>query len=227
MKKLLIVFVCSFFFACGKDVVEDRDPVNSDDWRTELVTQLRSAQNDAERSIIMEENGVRLTSQLIYFLKSNGYDCRIDTIEYRYGSGKAMDVASGDGNTYDGKFKSQPYAIVKGGECFKDSMFVFILCFNGTFSLSSSDSRIIGHGSQVFTIGRGKGINYYVDYRTSVWLAETFNLPLYKGKGWNEKNIINPEEALALENEIDRIQVTVKVFPGDRFDLRNMTLNGR
>lgn len=226
MKALMVVLISVFFFACSKDVVTDHDPVSADDWRTEIVTKLRSADNDVQRSAIMEQSGVRLTTQLIHFLKSSGYNCPIDTITYHYGSGKAMDVASGDGNTYDGKFKSQPYAVVKGGACFKGTLYVFILCFNGTFSLES-DSKIIGHGSQVFTIRSGKGINYYVDYRTSIWLAEEFNLPLYKGSGWNKKNIITPEEALYLEDQLGMTKVTVRVFAGDTFDLRNMTLNGR
>jgi len=235
MKRIFVTFLAitalfavTFLISCEKektlDVVNDTTPVSQNQWRTSLVSQLQSAENDTERSHIMAENGVQLTAQLTAFLRRNGYPCPIDTIIYKYGSGEAMDVASGDGNAYSGEFTSQPYAVVEGGDCFRNGLSVFILCFNGTFSLSSRGSSTIGGGNSVFTIEQGKGINHYVDYPTAIWLAENFDLALYKGKGWKDQ--ITPEEALSLEGTLDVNLVAVKVFPGDVFDLNNMTLNG-
>jgi hypothetical protein len=53
-------------------------------------------------------------------------------------------------------------------------------------------------------------------------LAERFNLPLYRGKIQTEKNKITPTIARNMESQIDRVQVTVRVFEGDRFDLNTM-----
>jgi hypothetical protein len=225
MKNLFfLISLVAVLMSC-KDVVKDHQPVSSDSWRTDLVKKIQSAENDAERNTLMEKNGQVLTTQLISFLRTNGYNCNIDTIMYRYGSGKAKDVASGDKKTYSGHFDPQPYAIVKGGSCFKDSLYVFILCFNGTFQLKSNSSSI-GNGNLIFTIKKGEGINRYVDYKTSIWLADQFDLPLYKGKKMIRTKKITPETALSLARLIDSVQVTVKVFPGDRFDLGKMTLNG-
>jgi hypothetical protein len=230
-----IIFLTTLILSCNKDakdevaldVVNDTQAVREDSWRTKLVRELQSAPDDVARTAILEKNGTRLTTQLVSFLRSERYNCPIDTIMYRYGGGKAIDVASGDGNKYSGEFKSQPYAVIQGGACFGDQLYVFIRCFNGTFSINSKNSTSIGGGSQVFTIEKGKGINYYADYRTTIWIAENFELPLYKGSGWKSENIISPEEALQLESQLADVQVTVRVHPGDRFDLRNMTLNGK
>jgi len=171
----------------------------------------------------MAANGTRLTTQLVSFLRRKGFNCQIDSIQYHYGTGTAEDVQSGDGNRYSGKFESQPYATISG-PCFQKGLSVFILCFNGTFSLNSDDSRSIGRGNQIFTIEPGRGINHYVDYETSIWLAEFFNLTLYKGKGWQQQNEITPDEALELYPNLDRVQVTVRVHPGDTFDLGRMVM---
>ncbi len=209
-----------------KDVVFDHPPMSSDPWRNQLVSDLQNAPNDETRIKMLNQRSSYLTQQLIMYLRNHGYKCPIDTILYRYGSGKAIDVTAKDGK-HSGPFKPQPYALIKGGECFRDSMYVFILCFNGTFSLTSSDASNIGGGSPRFRIAAGNGINSYVDYKTSIDLAEAFHIPIYKGKGWNDANRITPAQARALENQLGQHQVTVRVFEGDEFDLGNMTYNGR
>lgn len=229
MKRLLFFFgAVSFLLAAchQKDVVTDFKAQNTDAWRTQFVHQLQTAKNDSERQVLMEQNGVHLTTQLIAFLRSQGFPCSIDTIIYRYGSGTADSVSSGDGKKHTGTFSSQPYAIVKGDSCFNDSLFVFILCFNGTFTIHSTNSVVIGSSSPKFVIEKGKGLTSYVDYETSIWIARHFHLPLYKGKFWDSTKVISPDEALRLIPYLRKTQVTVRVFTGDRFDLGNMTYNG-
>ena len=230
MKKIIFLVVCLVIAVAlswpKKDVVLDFPANSSDPWRTQLVQDIQNAPNDEVRIKMLNQRSSYLTQQLIMYLRNNGYKCPIDTILYRYGSGKAKNVTSKNGK-HSGPFKPQPYAVIKGGKCFKDSMYVFILCFNGTFSLTSSDASNIGGGSPRFTIAAGNGINSYVNYKTSIDLAETFHIPIYKGKGWDATNRITPAQARALENQIDQHQITVRVFEGDLFDLGNMTYNGR
>jgi hypothetical protein len=104
-------------------------------------------------------------------------------------------------------------------------LYVFIKCFNGTFSLKDDNRQDLGNGPIVFIIEKGKGINHYVDYKTAIWIAQNFELSLYKGKNWRSENTISPHQALQMESILDSIQVTVEVHPGYRFDLGNMTLD--
>jgi hypothetical protein len=60
----------------------------------------------------MQSNGQILTTQLVSFLRSSDYKCKIDSISYHYGSGIAELVKSGDGGSYNGSFKDQPYAYI-------------------------------------------------------------------------------------------------------------------
>lgn len=234
MKKILLAVLLAVgafttFYSCNKellDVVTGTQPVQTDSWRTALVTQLQNAHSNAEREQIMAANGQHLTTQLVAFLRNSGYGCRIDTITYHYGSGTADSTLSGDGNRYNGGFTNQPYAIVKGGDCFRDSLAVFILCFNGTFGLHSKSSSYIGSKSLSFTIEQGNGINYYIpDYLSSIAIADRFGVKIYEGKGWDKE--ISFERAASLQPDLASIQVTVGVQPGDYFNLGADTYNGK
>lgn len=240
MKKLsfLILTIFSIWvidLACtnasAKDVVEDVIPVQTETWRTELVRSMQIAGNDHERVEILNRETVRLSNGIIRFLRSSGYKCPIDTITYHYGSGKAEGVTGGDSTSHKGKFTDQPYAVVKGGECFKDSLHVFILCYNETFSLTARRSVPLGTGSPqlVFTIEKGKGLDHYVDQETIFLIADAFNITLYEGREWDPKNTISIERArhLYTTGRIKEVQVTAQVFPGDIVDLGAMTYNGQ
>ena len=219
---LCLCMVCSF--SCSDesselDVVNGVEAVASSHFQTELVNALRNATTDEERTEILQRNSSFITARLTRFLKYRGYECDIDSISYRYGSGKAQSVESGDGNRYSGVFKNQPYAVVYG-DCFGDQLYVFIRCFNGTFSIMGDNNRSLVQAQMEFTIQKGEGINHYTDFQTSIWLAERFNLPVYKGKGWSQQ--ISYQEAYDLEPLIDSIRVKVKVNPGDRFNLSTL-----
>ncbi len=218
--------------ASALDVVEGVTPVQTEEWRTELVRSMQIAGNDQERVAILNRETVRLTNGIIRFLRSSGYECPINTITYHYGSGKAEGVTGGDSTEHKGKFTNQPYAIVKGGACFKDSLSVFILCYNETFSLQPRRSAPIGIGSPslIFTIEQGKGLDHYVDQETIFLIANRFKkVVLYEGRNWDQDKIISVERArhLYTTGKIRDIQVTAGVYPGDRFDLGAMTYNGQ
>lgn len=69
-----------------------------------------------------------------------------------------------------------------------------------------------------FTIATGEGVNAHVSYEKAIDLAEQNNLPLYTGQGWNESNRISYADARALQDDLARTQVTVRVRAGDHFD---------
>ncbi len=214
---------CSSAGATKLDVVNGTVPVSVHDieWRKSLIETLKPM-TPTERKAEIDKVLPRLNSQLVASLRERGYGCDIASIEYVFGSGTSESVESGDGNTYSGFYEDQLYAVIKGDKCFKDSMMVFVQCFNGTFVIDGKSIYSIGIYEPSFTIEKGKGINSYVDYRTAVWIAEQFNLPLYKGQGWKGP-IITPTQARQYENDLDRQAITVKVYPGDYFNLGTIT----
>jgi hypothetical protein len=214
----LLIISCS-----TKDVINDIDPMETEglEMRSQIVDSLRKLPAE-ERGRFMEQNAPQLNSMLTSYLRQRGYSCEIKTIGYGFGSGKAKGVESGDGNRHNGHYNDQLYAIVKGGKCFDDSLIVFVQCLNGTFSLKG-DGQSLGTYVPEFTIDSLMGINRYVDYPTSIYLAEYFNIPIYRGKKMAEKFRITPAEARLLEGSIGNTQITVKVYPGDHFHLGTMT----
>lgn len=212
--------------------VTDGVPVLSDAWREGLVTQLQNAPSDAERERILNANNKPLTVQLALFLKSQGYDCPITSLRYKYGSGTARNVPRGDNSFHTGIFENQPYAVVKGS-CYKfkdpktgiesDSLSVFIRCFNGTFSLTDPNAIDLGTGNMEFEIAPGEGINNHVpDFVKSIDLADACHVPLYEIRNGVKKEI-TADQARALKDSLPWIRVVSDVKPGDKFNLATMT----
>lgn len=228
----VLVALCIAFASCNKgenvDVVNGVEAVDVHDikWRTEFINSLKDL-TPAQRKEKIDEVVPRLNSQLVATLQAHGKDCEVKSITYVFGSGQARQVASGDGKLHDGYFNDQLYAVVKGGACFGDSLMAFVRCFNGVFIIEGENQEVIGTYEPVFTIGKGQGINTYVDYRTSIWLAEKFKLTLYKGRAWDSSKVITPKQAYKLEPDLAEVPVTVRVFAGDHFDLGAMTYNGK
>lgn len=209
------------------DVVNGLTPMDVHDiqWRKDLITRLKSL-TPAQRKAEIDKEVPRLNSQLVAYLVSRGKTCPVKNITYGFGSGKADSVESARSPRQNGVFTDQLFAIVKGGKCFGDSLIVFVQCFNGTFALAGDNLETIGTYVPEFTIAKGRGLNNYVDYQTSIWLAEKFNLKLYKSHSWDDTKVISPADARALETKLDSIPVTVRVFAGDHFNLSDMTYNG-
>ncbi|HVY36002.1 MAG TPA: hypothetical protein VG982_01845 [Candidatus Paceibacterota bacterium] len=214
---------CSNADANKVDVVNGVQPFDVHDitWRKEFIASLKPLTPEQRRQRI-DDVLPHLNASLVSTLRENGLDCEIKSITYMFGSGTAKGVSSGDGEKYDGTYEDQLYAVVKGGKCFGDSVVAFVQCFNGVFSLKGKNNDVIGTYYPSFTIEKNKGINYYVDYQTAIWLAECFDIPLYKGQGWSGPSV-TPKEAREMENNLDNVQVTVRVNEGDHFDLGNMT----
>ena len=99
----------------------------------------------------------------------------------------------------------------------------FVQCLNGMVAPVGAVEHLQPLGSSVpaqrFTIADRQGLVTYVDYPLAISLAERFHLLLYRGRKMAARDRITPDEARRLEPDAARVQVTVKVHPGDRFDL--------
>jgi hypothetical protein len=223
----MIIVVIGLDHCLGKnaaevDVVNGIKPfdVHNIEWRKAFIAKLKPL-TPAQRKEEIDKVLPYLNGSLMNTVRKNGYDCDVKTVTYVFGSGTAKKVASGDGKQYDGYFNDQLYAVVKGDKCFKDSLMLFVACFNGVFTIENNkDNQVIGTYEPSFTIEKNWGLNHYVDYQTSIWIARYFNIPIYIGK--NMDKMITPDRALELEDSVAYYQIAPKVFPGDHFDLGTM-----
>lgn len=226
-----LLLIIGTYFSCSKtqtvkaaevdDVVNGPVPVDVHDieWRKRFIQKLKPLTAD-QRKVEIEKALPHLNTSLAMMLQNHGYNCEFK-ITYVFGSGNADSVKSGDGKYYRGGFKDQLYAIVKG-PCFKDSLITFVQCFNGVFVIEGENQQIIGTYNPIFTIEKGRGLNWYVEYFNAIDLAEAFNLPLHRGQGWKGP-LVTPTQARALYPTLGERAVTVEVYEGDIFNVGDMT----
>jgi hypothetical protein len=228
----------SNFSACNNaeaskiDAVNDLTPVDvhNIEWRKKFIAELLPL-TPAERKEKIDKVVPALNGQFIQNLRSAGYTCTDDiTITYVFGSSDDAGAMDGKGKKHEKTFfTDELFAVAKGGKCLGDSIMALVACFNGVFYVNwKGDYQTIGVYEPIFTIEKGFGTNRYVEWKTAVWVAKVFGLPIHKGQGWNGP-ILSPEEAEKLEPKLGEVPVTVEVYEGDTFNLGNMTLtrNGK
>lgn len=155
-------------------------------------------------------------------------ESRVDSVVFMYGSGKAT-ANDKRLQKFKGKFENQLIAAIYLQADKKSPYLFFVRCLNGMSDPVEATINRIGTQNPdfEFTISRTEGLCHHVDYLTSVSLSRNFGLPLYRGKKISAKNRITYDEALRLSRRTNRVQVTVLVYTGDHFNLRDMTYNGR
>lgn len=178
-----------------------------------------------QRGAYLEQNWPHLDEGVVYFLRDKkklARNDRVDRVEFLFGSLNKVTAESGDGRNRHGYFEDQLVALVYVRGQSKPIK-VIVHCLNGIFSTEDDLKGLQAVGSHTpmerFTIGPREGLIHHVDFPVAIDLAERFRLPLYRGKDMNPRNRITPDQARALENTTDRLQVTVYVVQGDRFDL--------
>lgn len=182
-------------------------------------------QTDPSQQAALLSKNSWLNQRLIMYARENKYipaGAVIDSVAYHYGSSKAQ-AADKTGKIFKGHITDElvGFVYIKGAK--NNPTGIIVYCTNGTFGPLSENLRRVGTLSGIFTIKKGQGITPYVDYQTSIMLAEYFSLPLYRGKIQTEENRITPTVAKNMESNTDRVQVTVRVYEGDVFNLNNMT----
>jgi len=227
---IAVMIAVGLIFFGGKEKVaavnltEGISPVRAADSRQLLVLESLKGKTPQEIKSILDKEWPTIGADLASWLRSSGrigVDEKISSLEFFYGSGQGSGEDS-KGNVHQGYFQDELIAkvIVEGH---KEPLLVAVKCSNGLFMMTG-ELGLIYEDNLAFTIARGKGLVDYVSYETSINLARSFGLPIYKGKGKNRKLIFSEE---ALRVDTDWHQVTVLVFPGDEFDLRTMTYNGQ
>lgn len=212
--------------ACTKktDLVNGIDPMMAPDNDViHLINdQLHNAKSKEDMKKILDANPW-VAPRIVTFarnLKILKDDAKVDSVVFCWGSANAQ-AQDKTGKWFKGKFTDQLVAFI-----FHDGLpkptGVIVTCTNGVIT-SLEDLNRIGTQSLEFTIEKGFGINKYVDFETSILLAERFNLALYKGPSISEGTKITPDEARKLKLSLSTVKVTVLVYPGDRFDLGKMT----
>ncbi len=182
----------------------------------------------AERGAYLERTWPHLAEDVVYFVRRQGKvpaGARVQRVEFYYGSLEGVSAESANGDRH-GYFNNQLVALVSV-EGVEKPVKVIVQCLNGTFALEEDLRRLQPIGSHTpieqFVIGPREGLVHHVDFPTAIAIAEQHNLPLYRGQTITSRTRLTPAQARLLESQTDRLQVTVLVYEGDRFDLARGT----
>ena len=142
-------------------------------------------------------------------------------IHFVLGSGLAKKVKSGDGKTYDGKFKNE-VIIILNDPSIKDTL--FLACGNGMLCpLELTHSSDLGSGSQFrFVVQPGQSLAYFMPKLTAWGVqADDWGLPIADAKG----RIVSKEKYMTYFGK----WWSDHLFAGDVIDLYNKTIthNGK
>jgi len=185
--------------------------------------------SQAEMQAYLTEAWPTLANDIVAQLRMNNRLPGNDAVRvlFNFGSAKNVEADDANGVRHVGWFEDELVATVyprSGGE----PIDVIVRCLNGLFVIAGENLTLDGPGwsatpTMRFKIAQGKGLTTYVDYATSIDLAERFNLTLSARPMGGREETISPAEARRLYNQTDRVLVTVTVYPGDEFNLVDMT----
>lgn len=180
-----------------------------------------------QRGAYLERTWPHLDEDVVLFLRDQGRiesGARVSRVEFRFGSLDNIWAQEAGGESRFGYVEDQIVAIIHvvGTE---KPLIVLVQCLNGTFISLDQTSGLQSLGShepvEQFTIGPREGLVHHLDYPAAILTAQRFGLPVYKGSSQVPGNRITYAKAFSLESRTDWTQVTVRVFPGDTFDLAN------
>lgn len=227
---VLVVVVLLTSIACGKkpagvDLARGITPVSTQFAGIRTTLEQLAALPPAQRQEVLRREYPHLETDLVYFLRRNNKlsaNQRVESVEFLLGSASGIKAEDRHGVVHEGYIKDQLLAKVKVVGVNKP-ITVIVECLNGTFDLPGGLQSLGRYTpEEQFVIGPREGLIHHVDFRTAIDLAERFNLPLYRTQNMDSRNRITPAIARSMESNTDRIQVTVQVYEGDRFDLVNM-----
>lgn len=223
---LVAVMAASVLFSCTspkekkeKNVVTDLTPVHRWDRNTlDMLDSLKTVP-DAEKARFINRRAPHLVPTMIAQIEQKTGKFHLDSLIWHFGSGKAKGVLDSAGTRSDGVYEDELTAkiwttpVTKFGQPIK----VFVRCLNGMIEIEG-DVRI-GAAPLEFTIQKTEGLCSHLDYNTSIWLSDRFDLPLFKGNKFRKVDRITATQAKQLKNKLYKGQISVLVFEGDKFVL--------
>lgn len=209
----------------GVDLVRAIHPVSTDLANTRVTIEALAGMQPQVRLARLRQDWPRLEESLVYFLRSNGrirQDQEVRNVDFRFGSLEGVEAEDATGRRHRGYFENQLVARVSLAGV-QQPIDVLVNCLNGLFALPGEMDRLqplyTAVPQQRFRIARREGLVHHVDYPVAMDLAQRFNLDLYQGRRMVPRKKITPQRGRELEPTTNRLQVTVKVYPGDEFDL--------
>lgn len=215
MKKLffLLSFFSAFFFvSCKqKSPIWDRLPVDTTfatGFPLQEFRQLGEANDTVGQKKLVDQHRKQLTKNVM-----SHYPCVTDekNVLFVFGSGSVKDVISGDGKTYDGKFKNELIFIIIDS-CAKDT--VFLACGNGMLSpIRWKNNSSWGTAEKCrFVVEKGQSLAFFLP-KLDDWgvKAQDLGLPISNSKG----KIVNQKVYM---NYLGKWW-SDHLFPGDVIDL--------
>lgn len=218
--------------ACGGpekkiDVVNGIEPVSTAFGDIHGFAREIAALPEADRKAFLERSKPHLATAIAYYLKAERViraTDKVERIQYFFGTLDHVEALDKQGKKHKGYFKDQLVARVSV-EGRKEPIDVLVQCLNGWVELPGNVKRLQDLGTYDvatrFTIQEGEGLTRHVDYDMAIDLAERFNLDLYRGQTMIPRREITAERARRINT--DEVQVTVRVYEGDVFDLNTMT----
>lgn len=226
------ILASGFFFACNKkkavkevDIVNDITPVHTWDQSHYVTLDTLAHIPDGQKMAFIKEHWPTLANDVVANVR--GYLPKgsvIDSVVFLYGSGKA---SANDKRlqVFNGKFNNQLIAAIylKGDK--KNPHMFFVRCLNGMSDPVDVAINRVGalNPDFEFYITEKQGLCHHVDYQTAIALAKHFHLKLYRGKVLTPENRISYKQAEKMSRHTNRTQITVLVYTGDYFNLRDMT----
>lgn len=230
-----IIVISGFFFACRKakpneiDIVNDITPAHTWDQSHYVTLDTLAKIPDAQKMAFIKEHWPTLANDVVanvrqYLPKGSV----VDSVVFLYGSGQA---SANDKRlqVFKGKFNNQLIAAVYINAYRKNPCMFFVRCLNGMSDPVDVTINRVGalNPDFEFYITEKQGLCHHVDYQTAIALAKHFHLKLYRGKVLREKNRITYKQAEKMSGQTSRTQITVLVYTGDYFNLRDMTYKRR
>lgn len=222
MKKLFLLMLISnlfFLFACKneeKNPIWDQKPVDTT-FATGFPLQEFHKLGEADDTFAQKAMVNKYRRQLTKNIMSH-YPCVTNEkkVRFIFGSGKVKNLLSGDGKTYNGKFKNE-LVVVVNDPCAKDT--VFLACGNGMLSpINFKNYSDWGHVEKCrFVVEKGQSLAYFLP-KLEDWgvKADELGLPISNSKG----KVVSQKVYL---NRLGKWW-SDHLFPGDIIDLCNKTI---
>lgn len=211
------------------DLVEGVEPMSRSMASISTTIDRLAELQPEQRGAYLEQTWPHLDEDVVFFLRAQNRipaDTPVSRVEFKFGDLDNIWAQEAGGERRFGYVEDQLVAVIQVAGVEKPIV-VLVQCLNGTFMELDrvNDLQSVGTHTPIerFVIGPREGLVHHVDYPAAIALAEEHRLPVYKTSVQIPSNRISYATARAMESQTDWTQVTVRVFPGDEFNLVNGT----